>query len=115
MSKDIENYSIQECYNELEQLKNPNLPSTDSMYHDMALDVIANRKQRIKERLAKFEHALDELEELKKRDTAMKPVEAMITWQCGKCGKEIRNTFNSCPYCRTIIDWSGIYGSDKDE
>ena len=55
-----------------------------------------------------------EVEE-KKKDMAMKPVEAMITWQCGNCGKEIRNTFNSCPYCRTRIDWSGIYGSDKDE
>lgn len=59
--------------------------------------------------------SLEKLEELKKKDMAMKPVEAMITWQCGNCGKEIRNTFNSCPYCRTRIDWSDIYGSDKDE
>lgn len=62
-----------------------------------------------------LEQALTELEELKKRDIAMKPIEVMMTWQCSKCGKEIRNTFNSCPYCRTRIDWSGIYGSAKDE
>ena len=62
-----------------------------------------------------FKRAERELGELKKRDMAMKPVEAMITWQCGNCGKEIRNTFNSCPYCETRIDWSGIYGRNKDE
>lgn len=72
--------------------------------------------RRLRETISHFEEikqALTELEELKKRDMAMKPVEAMITWQCGKCGKEIRNTFNSCPYCRTRIDWSCIYGSEE--
>ena len=84
-----------------------------------ALDILVNSKAHPEYALSiaynTLKNVIDELEELKKRDVAMKPVEAMITWQCGKCGKEIRNTFNSCPYCRTRIDWSSVYGSEKDE
>lgn len=66
MSKDIENYSVQQCHDELVILESPKLPPEQSMYHDMALDVIASRKQRIKERLLQFEQSLAELDELKR-------------------------------------------------
>ena len=88
------------------------LESLENMY-EWAIDTWNENTTTYKELTEDYEllqQALTELEELKKRDTAMKPVEAMITWQCGECGKEIRNTFNSCPYCRTRIDWSSVYG-----
>ncbi len=62
----IKNYCIQECYDELTILENPKLPPEQSMYHDISLDVIASRKQRIKKRLLQFEQSIVELEELKK-------------------------------------------------
>ena len=70
--KKIENYNIQECYDELKQLENPNLPPIQSMYHDMALDVITNRKQRIKKRLSQFDQAISELSAIKQRAEEMR-------------------------------------------
>lgn len=100
--KEIENYSIKECYDELEEINNPDLPPIQSMYHDMALDVINKRKQRIKQRLYQFDQALTELEELKRYPTSEEVCEAL--------SKEFGHTYY---YGEELRDfWCEEFGSD---
>ena len=69
MKKDVEQYSIIQCLDELESLNQGQMPPIASMWHDIALDVKEDRRKRVIVRLRKIDSNSDAYEQLKNQDS----------------------------------------------